>query len=119
MNIITPDIYFASDLTGLFDLNRQVAFIPGGYGGIGEAIAWGLALHGARVIVAGRNLEKAQSLAQKISDAGFEAEGIALDVESVDAIRDSVDRLVIMDRQAISLVVTYIVNILTHHPDLA
>jgi NAD(P)-dependent dehydrogenase (short-subunit alcohol dehydrogenase family) len=91
MESITPEIDFASELTGLFDLSGQVAFIPGGYGGIGEAIAWGLAMHGARVVVAGRNLEKAQLLAQRISAAGFAAEGVALDVESVDSIRSVVD----------------------------
>ncbi len=91
METITPKIDFATELTGLFDLGGQVAFVPGGYGGIGEAIAWGLAIHGAKVIIAGRSLEKAQRLAQQISDAGYAAEGIALDVESVDAIHDSVE----------------------------
>ncbi|MCZ6488175.1 MAG: SDR family NAD(P)-dependent oxidoreductase, partial [Gammaproteobacteria bacterium] len=93
MDTITPEIDFTTELTGLFDLSGQVAFVPGGYGGIGEAIAWGLALHGAKVIVAGRSLEKAQLLAKKISAAGFGAEGMAIDVESVDAIRDGVDQL--------------------------
>jgi len=91
METITPEIDFASDLSGLFDFSGQVAFVPGGYGGIGEAITWGLALHGARVIVAGRNLEKAQLLAQQICAAGFEAEGVVLDVESVDAIHALAD----------------------------
>jgi len=94
MQTITPEIDFVSELAGLFDLGGQVAFVPGGYGGIGEAIAWGLALHGARVVVAGRSLEKAESLAQQITDAGFTAEGISIDVESVDAIRASVDDVV-------------------------
>ena len=94
METITPELDFTRELSGLFDLSGQVAFVPGGYGGIGEAIAWGLAMHGARVIVAGRNLEKAELLAQQLSEAGFGAEGIALDVESVDAIRDSVDGVV-------------------------
>ncbi|MCZ6577784.1 MAG: SDR family NAD(P)-dependent oxidoreductase, partial [Gammaproteobacteria bacterium] len=44
--------------------------------------------------MAGRSLEKAQLLAKKISAAGFGAEGMAIDVESVDAIRDGVDQLV-------------------------
>ncbi len=91
METITPEIDFATELTGLFDLGGQVAFVPGGYGGIGEAIAWGLAIHGAKVIIAGRSLEKAQLLAQQIADAGYAAEGFALDVESVDAIHDSVE----------------------------
>jgi len=90
---ITPKINFINELSGLFDLDGQVAFVPGGYGGIGEAISWGLAMHGARVVLAGRSLEKAELLAQQISDAGFSAEGIALDVESVDAIRDSIDQV--------------------------
>ncbi|MCZ6577783.1 MAG: hypothetical protein O6927_00285 [Gammaproteobacteria bacterium] len=47
MDTITPEIDFTTELTGLFDLSGQVALVPGGYGGIGEAIAWGLALHGA------------------------------------------------------------------------
>ena len=40
---ITPRIDFARELAGLFDLTGKVAFLPGGYGGIGAAIAWGLA----------------------------------------------------------------------------
>ena len=40
---------------------RAVAFVPGGYGGIGEAIAWSLAQAGARVAVAGRSAEQGAS----------------------------------------------------------
>jgi gluconate 5-dehydrogenase len=93
MDTITPEIDFTTELNDLFDLDGQVALIPGGYGGIGEAIAWGLAMQGAKVIVAGRSDEKAKRLAQQISDAGFIAEGIAFDVESVDAIQQSVDKI--------------------------
>jgi NAD(P)-dependent dehydrogenase (short-subunit alcohol dehydrogenase family) len=91
METITPEIDFATELKGLFDLGGQVAFVPGGYGGIGEAIAWGLAMHGASVVVAGRSLEKGELLVRQISDAGFAAEAVALDVESVDSIRAVVD----------------------------
>jgi len=93
METITPQVDFATELSGLFDLGGQVAFVPGGYGGIGESIAWGLAMHGASVVVAGRNHEKAERLARQISDAGYVAEGVALDVESVDSIRDVVDEV--------------------------
>jgi gluconate 5-dehydrogenase len=34
---------------GLFDLRGKVAFVPGGYGDIGAAIAWELARHGITV----------------------------------------------------------------------
>ena len=33
-----------------FDLSGKVAFVPGGYGAIGAAIARGLAHHGAEVV---------------------------------------------------------------------
>ena len=93
MTDITPEIDFVKDLSGLFDFDGQLAFVPGGYGGIGEAISWGLALRGARVVIAGRSLEKAQALAQRIGAAGYAAEGIALDVESVDSIQETVEQV--------------------------
>lgn len=88
---IAPDVNFEAELGGLFDLKGKVAYLPGGYGGLGEAIAWGLALHGARVVVAGRSAEKAEALAGRISDAGFQAAGGTIDVNAVDNIRKSVD----------------------------
>lgn len=91
---ITPRIDFANELAGLFDLHGQVAYIPGGYGGIGEAISWGLASRGAKVVVSGRNVQRANQFAQQLNDAGHEAAGCAVDVKSVAEIRDSVDFVV-------------------------
>ncbi|MEP6986532.1 MAG: SDR family oxidoreductase [Chloroflexota bacterium] len=88
---ITPRIDFKSDLANLFDVRDKVAYLPGGYGGIGEAIAWGLAMRGATVIVTGRSKEKADALVREIRDAGFNAAGCGVDVKSVAEIRDSVD----------------------------
>jgi gluconate 5-dehydrogenase len=48
-------------------LKNRIAFVPGGYGGIGEPICRALAKAGARVIVAGRDFKKATSLARKIN----------------------------------------------------
>jgi len=75
---------------GLFDLKGKTAFVPGGYGGIGEAISKGLARAGAGVVIAGRDGKKAAALARRI---GRGAKGVALDVEDVAAIRDTVDAL--------------------------
>ena len=72
-------------------LRGRTAFVPGGYGGIGTAIAWGLALAGARVAVAGRNAEKAEALAATLRDAGHEAVGVAMDAHSTSAIRSAID----------------------------
>lgn len=91
---ITPRVDFTQELVGMFDLKDKVAYIPGGYGGIGEALAWGLAMHGAKVVVSGRSSEKADALANQLRDAGHEAAGVAVDVKSVAEIRDSVDFVV-------------------------
>ncbi len=63
MNQITPIIDFGSELAKPFGLDGKVAYLPGGYGGLGEAIAWSLALAGARVVVSGRSQDKAEALA--------------------------------------------------------
>src|SRR4051812_40728928 len=71
---ITPKLDFAAELTGLFDLSGKTAFVPGGTGGLGEAIAWGLGLAGASVVIAGRERAKAERLAGAI-EAGAEGAG--------------------------------------------
>lgn len=91
MDHITPRINFRTELERLFDLTDQVAYIPGGYGGIGEAIAWGLALSGAKVVVSGRSSDKANQLAHQLQDAGYDAAACPMDARSVAAIRESVD----------------------------
>jgi NAD(P)-dependent dehydrogenase (short-subunit alcohol dehydrogenase family) len=75
----------------MFGVKNRVAYVPGGYGAIGEAIAWGLAQGGARVAVSGRDGAKAEALAAKIRAAGFDALGLAMDAHSVDNIRESTD----------------------------
>jgi gluconate 5-dehydrogenase len=77
----------------LFDLRGQVAFLPGGYGGIGEAIAWTLAGHGAAVAFAGRNREQAEGAAARLREAGHRASGVAFDAHSVASIRAAVDAI--------------------------
>jgi NAD(P)-dependent dehydrogenase (short-subunit alcohol dehydrogenase family) len=69
-------------------LRGKIAFVPGGYGGLGAAICHGLADEGAKVIVAGRNAARAQALARKIRGIG-----VALDVRSVDEIRQTLASL--------------------------
>ena len=87
---ITPAIDAPAELADLFDVRDKIAFVPGGYGGIGEAVAWALALGGAHVTVGGRSAEKAQRLAGALSDHGLSAEGVGLDAESVASIRHAV-----------------------------
>jgi gluconate 5-dehydrogenase len=94
MSAITPQLDFRTDLAGLFDLRGMVAFLPGGYGGIGEAIAWSLAMHGAAVAVAGRSAEKADAAAARLGGAGYRASGHSFDAHSVASIRAAVEAVV-------------------------
>lgn len=91
MTSITPIVDFQSELPSQFRLDGQAAFVPGGYGGIGEAICWGLAIQGARVMIGGRSADKAATLAEALTAAGHEADSVAVDATSVAAIRDAVD----------------------------
>jgi gluconate 5-dehydrogenase len=85
---LTPRVDLAA-LDGLFNVKGLRVFIPGGYGAIGEAIAWGFARHGARVAVAGLSAEKAGCLADAIQGAGGDARGFALDARSTKAIAEA------------------------------
>lgn len=78
----------------LFDLSGKVAFVAGGYGGIGEVIAQGLAARGARVAIAGRRADHALSAARALTDAGHDALGLGFDMRRGDEIRDGVQRVV-------------------------
>ena len=70
-----------------FSLAGRVAFVPGGYGDIGRAVAWQLAAAGAAVAVAGRDAGKAGELAAELAGAGHRALGLALDVKDTPQIR--------------------------------
>jgi gluconate 5-dehydrogenase len=86
---VPPD--YTRLLAGQASLAGRTAFVPGGYGGIGTAIAWGLALAGARVAVAGRSDAKADALAGSLRAAGHDAIGVAMDAHSAGSIRAAVD----------------------------
>ena len=90
---ISPIVDWETALPGLFRLDGKVVLMPGGYGGIGEAVGWGLALAGATIIAAGRDRAKAEAFARALNDAGHQAEGLVIDCENVEQIRQSVDRI--------------------------
>lgn len=83
---LTPTLDRAT-LAGLFSLEGRTAFLPGGYGALGEAICHAFAAHGAAVIVAGPNGAKAQKLADQLRVGGASAWGVAVDATDVPAIR--------------------------------
>ena len=64
----------------MFDLQGKVAIVTGGNGGIGLAMAQGLAKAGARIAVVGRNPDKLQGAVAILSEGGVKARTYAADV---------------------------------------
>lgn len=60
-----------------FQLNGKVAIVTGSSKGIGKAIAWGLAEHGAKVVISSRKQEAVDQVASEFRAAGLDAVGIA------------------------------------------
>ncbi|MDX6732256.1 MAG: 2-dehydro-3-deoxy-D-gluconate 5-dehydrogenase, partial [Baekduia sp.] len=67
-------------LAQVFDLAGRRAVVVGGTSGIGETAAVALARCGARVLVAGRNAERAEAVVGRISDDGGIATAALVDV---------------------------------------
>ncbi|MGG1676001.1 SDR family oxidoreductase [Neobacillus sp. NRS-1170] len=73
-------------MTNLFDLTGKTAVAIGGNGVLGSAMAKGLAEHGAKVAIVGRNLEKAEEVVKEIEQNGGEAKAFAADVSSQESL---------------------------------
>jgi len=88
---MTNEVNYSRELAAQFRLDGLVAFVPGGYGGIGEAICWGLALAGAIPVVVGRSAENANTLAAAIRNAGLRADVAVADAEDLESMRSAVE----------------------------
>ena len=69
-----------------FDLSGRVALVTGASRGIGEAIAQGLAQHGAEVVVSSRKQEACEAVAAGIVAAGGKARAIACHIGDMQAL---------------------------------
>jgi len=81
-------------MANLFRVDDKVAVVVGGAGGIGEALGYGLAEYGAKVVIADVNAEKAEQIAQDIRSK-FKSEAVAIkfditDEKSVAQLREQV-----------------------------
>ncbi|MFZ7946455.1 MULTISPECIES: SDR family oxidoreductase [Bacillaceae] len=77
----------------LFDLAGKTAVAIGGNGVLGSAMAKGLADHGAKVAIVGRNLEKAEEVVNEIVKTGGEAKAFQADVSSEDSLNRLADEI--------------------------
>lgn len=77
-------------MSDLFDLKGKVAVVVGGAGGIGRALALGLADSGADVAVASRKLEHLEKVAGEIRAKGRKALAISVDVVQEKSVADMV-----------------------------
>ena len=78
----------------LFDLKGKVALVTGGNGGIGLAMAQGIASLGAAIVIAGRNEAKATDALASLRDMGADASFIVADVTNKSACTDLIAAVV-------------------------
>ena len=76
----------------IFDLQKRVAFVTGGNGGIGLGMAKGLAGAGATVVIAGRNKTKAQAALAELRVLGAQTEFVELDVLKEESCKRSIQQ---------------------------
>lgn len=80
-------------MSDMFDLSGRVALVTGASRGIGEAIAQGLARHGAEVVVSSRKQEGCEAVAAAIVAAGGKAKAIACHIGDMAAIEALFSRI--------------------------
>lgn len=78
----------------IFRVDGKVALLPGGAGGIGSALARGLAEFGADIVIAGRSLERAQAVADSVLSTGRQALALTVDVTNPESVTTMVKQVV-------------------------
>ena len=64
-----PELPSRESVRGLHDLTGQVALVTGGGSGLGRAMAWGFACHGASIAIVDRDAAAARACAAEIAAA--------------------------------------------------
>jgi NAD(P)-dependent dehydrogenase (short-subunit alcohol dehydrogenase family) len=77
----------------LFDLSGKVALVVGGHGGIGKAIALGLADAGADVVITSRNMEALKETVKDIEAKGRKSLAVTADIVDEKQVNDMVTKI--------------------------
>ncbi|OSQ35976.1 SDR family oxidoreductase [Thalassospira mesophila] len=77
----------------LFDLTGRRALITGSGQGIGYALARGLAQHGAKVVINGRNAERTHAAADELRAEGADIAVSIFDVTDASAVSNAIDEI--------------------------
>jgi len=80
-------------MKNLFDIKEQVALVTGSTGALGNTFARGLAEHGARVILNGRNIEKLDQTVNLFRSKGFNVHGYCFDVTRREQVKEAVKQI--------------------------
>ncbi|MDB5801718.1 MAG: D-mannonate oxidoreductase [Rhodocyclales bacterium] len=75
------------------DLKNKVAVVTGGAGVLGAAMCRALAQCGAKVVIIGRDLAKAERLAESINETGGFAQGMSCNVLDRDALINAAEHI--------------------------
>lgn len=74
-------------------IDGRVAFVTGGANGIGRATALLLAARGGRVAVIDREGDRAEEVADRITEDGYDALALTADVTDLGAMQEAADRI--------------------------
>jgi NAD(P)-dependent dehydrogenase (short-subunit alcohol dehydrogenase family) len=88
------------------DWNVHVALVTGASSGIGAALAREMSRRGARIVVAGRRLDRLEALAEELSRSGGRVVPVACDVTR----REDLDRAVARAREEFGRLDTVVAN---------
>ena len=77
----------------IFDLTGRTALVTGSSRGLGRAMAEGLAVAGARILINGTNLSRVAETVAELRNAGHEAEAVSFNVTSEEEVKAAFENL--------------------------
>lgn len=101
--VATPYRAETSTTPALFDLTGKTALVTGGNGGIGSGIARGLAEAGADIIIIQIPGERSPFPERLAADTGRRVDTYDCDLASSEAIRSTVDRILVRDARTVDI----------------